>query len=98
MVRRTPGEGTRGESVILTLSDGELFLKIIERKELMGSIKLLIVFAVAALHFTVVPWGERTNQLMLDSQEFSLLVNSEPLSVWTHSMAKGNFLTQFRIN
>ena len=41
---------TNGEGVILTLSNGELLLKVEERKEFVGGIKLLIVLAVAALY------------------------------------------------
>ena len=34
----------------------------------MGSIELFIIFAVTALHLAIVPWSERTDQLVTDSQ------------------------------
>lgn len=65
-------------------------------------IEFLIVFSVAALYFAVVPWRVRTDEFMANAHTFQFqfkqrrfitasgsrrLVNSEPLSVWTHSMA-----------
>ena len=48
--------------------NSELFLKVRQRKERMGRIKAFLVFAVAALHFTIVPRCIRADQLMLDIQ------------------------------
>ena len=48
--------------------NGELFLKISQRKERVSIIEALLVFPVAALHFAIVPGCVRTDQLMLDAQ------------------------------
>ena len=77
----------------------------------MRSIEFFVVFTVAALHFTVVPWGIGTDELVAEAKLFQFqlkerglsepfgkkrLVNSVPLSVWTHSMRYGNFFTTWR--
>ena len=68
LFRRTPGQGTHRENVVLTLSNSKLLLKVPERKEFVGSIKLLIILTVTALYLSIVPWRVRTDQLMPDSQ------------------------------
>ena len=70
------------------------------RKSGVESIKTFLVLPVAAIYFAVMSGSVRTNQLMLDTQlgggflkkglEIPVtvrkrLVNSKPLSVWTHS-------------
>ena len=52
----------------MTLPNGKLLLEILERKEFVRSIEFLIIFAVTTLYLAIVPWSERTNQLVLDSQ------------------------------
>ena len=99
---RHPVERSHGESVIASLPDSKLFGKVIEWIEGMASIEFLVVFSVAALYLAVMSWGKRANLFVADphlSQSFSKrvsgfflllpisLVNSKPLSVWTHSMA-----------
>ena len=63
-----PGQGTHRKSVVLTLPDSKLLLEILERKEFVGSIEFLIIFAVTALYLAIVSWSERTDQLVADSQ------------------------------
>ena len=91
-----PVKGTDRERVVLALADGELFLEIGEREELVRRIKLLVVLAVAALDLAIVSWSIGTNEFVADAklgkggfkeggQVFwpatRRLVNSVPLSV-----------------
>ena len=86
--------------MMLTPPDSELFIKIRQGEESVNRIKAFLVFPVTALHLSIVPGSIRTDQLMPDSKlsqsfskrvssfvagELSLLINSGPLSVWTHS-------------
>ena len=48
--------------------DSELLCKVVQRIERMAGIEALLVLAVAALHFAVVPRRIRTDQLMPDTQ------------------------------
>lgn len=48
--------------------DSKLFLKVSHGEERVGRIKAFLVFAVAALHFTIVSGCIRADQLMLDAQ------------------------------
>lgn len=107
-----PVERPHGEVVILPLSDSQLFLKILKGIEGVAGIESFIVLSMTALHFPVVPGGVGLNELMPDAEllqggfkerflfvafEFRRFVNSDPLSVWIHSMAYGNcFTTYFR--
>ena len=80
--------------------DSKLFCEIIQRIESVTGIESLLVLAVAALDLAVVPRRIGADQLMPDAQlgsrlfkqrrQIALLlenrlVNSKPLSVWTHS-------------
>ena len=64
--RGAPSEGSHREVVVLTLPSGKLGFKVLKGKERVGCVELLIVFPVAALHFSVVSWRIRLNQFMLD--------------------------------
>lgn len=52
----------------MTLPDGKLPLEILERKEFMGCIEILVVLAVTALNLTVMSWCIGTDKLMTDPQ------------------------------
>ena len=80
--------------------DSELPGEVIQRVKAVTGVKELLILAVTALHFTVVARSIGANELVADTQlgggrlkqsrEISLLlgkrlVNSNPLSVWTHS-------------
>lgn len=52
----------------MTLPDSELSREIIEREELVRSVKFLVVFAVTALNFTVVPWRIRPDKFVADTE------------------------------
>ena len=64
--RRAPGKGSHREVVVLTLSSGQLGFKVLKGKERVGCVEFLIVFPVAALNFSIVPWRIGLNQFMLD--------------------------------
>lgn len=66
--RRKPVKRPHRKVVGAAVVKGKLSLKIKQRKERMERIKALLVFPVAALHLTIVPWGIRTDQFMLDAQ------------------------------
>ena len=68
LFRGGPVERTQGEIVVLTLPDSELSREIIERIELVRSIEFLIIFAVTALNFAVVPWRIRPDEFMPDAE------------------------------
>ena len=79
---------------------GKLLCEVVQREERMRVVKAFLVLAVAALDLAVVPWGVRADELVTDAKlgsgllkkcgvPFLLLekrfVNSNPLSVCTHS-------------
>lgn len=68
LFRRAPGKGAHGESIVLALADGELFLEVGEGEELVGSVEVLVVFAVAALDLSIVPGSIRTDELVADAE------------------------------
>ncbi len=55
LFRGKPVERTRGKTVIVSVPDGELFLEISKGKELVWSIGIFVILAVAAFHLAVVP-------------------------------------------
>ena len=63
-----PRERTDSEGIVLTLPDGKLLLEILERKELMGCVEILVVFAVTALYLAVVSWCIGTDEFVPDPQ------------------------------
>lgn len=76
----------------------------------MGGIETFIVLPVAAFHLAIMPWRIGADKLMLipcslrrcwkrvglkePPWELERLVNSCPLSVWTHSMGQGKAFTR----
>lgn len=70
IARRLPVERTQGEIIILPLTDGKLFCKIVKRIETMRSIEFLVVFSMTAFNLAVMSGCERSDLLMLDSQLF----------------------------
>ena len=48
----------------------KLFRKIFERVKFVRSIETLVILAMAAFYFSVVPWCERTNQLVTNAMFF----------------------------
>ena len=61
-------ERSHGEVVGAAVMDSELLCKVVQRIERMAGIEALLILAVAALHFAVVPRRIRTDQLMPDTQ------------------------------
>ena len=68
LLRGLPVKGTDREIIVLTLPYGQLLSEVDKREELMRSIELLIVLAVAAFNLTIVPGSEWTDELVADSQ------------------------------
>ena len=66
LFRRDPVERTDGEIVVLPLSFGELGLEVGEGKELVGSVKFLVILAVAALNLAIVPRSIRPDGFVAD--------------------------------
>ena len=48
--------------------DLELFVKVQERKERGAAIESFLIFPMAALHFAIMPWGIRANELVADAK------------------------------
>ena len=63
---RLPVERPHGEVVVLPLPDCELFLEILERVELVGSVEFLVILAMAAFDLSVVSGSKWTDQLVPD--------------------------------
>ena len=63
-----PIEWPHGEVVILTLSDSQLFLKILKGIEGVAGIEFFIVLSMTALHFPVVSGSVGLNELMPDAE------------------------------
>ena len=70
IARRLPVERTHGEIIILPLTDGKLFYKIVKRIETMRSIEFLVVFSMTAFYLAVMSGCERSDLLMLDTKLF----------------------------
>ena len=68
VARRKPVERSHGEVVGAAVVDSELLGKVGQRKEGMAGIEALLVFPVAAFHLAVVTRRIRTDQLVLDTQ------------------------------
>ena len=60
--------------IISTLTDGELFLEVLEGIKLMGSVKFFIILAMTALDFSVMSGGIGADQLVTNTEagQFSL--------------------------
>ena len=67
-LRREPFEGTHRKVVVISLSDSELRCEISEGIELVGSVEFLIVFAVTALNFAVMPGRIRADEFVPDAE------------------------------
>ena len=95
-----PVKGTHREIVVFSVPDSKLLLEVAEGIELVGGIEVLVIFSVTAFHFAIVSGGiglmslwrmpswDRVSSKWVDKYSLgkvSLLVNSVPLSVWTHS-------------
>ena len=68
--RRLPVERTHGEIIILPLTDGKLFYKIVKRIETMRSIEFLVVFSMTAFYLAVMSGCEWSDLLMPDTKLF----------------------------
>ena len=68
LLRGAPVKGIHGKSVVLALADGELLLEIGKGKELVGSVEVLVVLAVAAFDLAVVSGGIRSDELVADAE------------------------------
>ena len=63
-----PIKRTHGKLIILTVPNRKLILVVLERKELVGSIEVFIVFSMAPFDLSVMSWRIWPNELVLDSQ------------------------------
>ena len=64
-----PAKRTHREAVVVSLVvQLQLMAEILKRIEPVSGIEPLVVLPVAALHFPVVPWRKRTDQLVPDPQ------------------------------
>ena len=70
VARRLPVERTHWEIIILPLTNGKLFHKIVKRIETMRSIEFLVVFSVTAFYLAVMSRSERPDLFMLDTKLF----------------------------
>ena len=99
-VWRKPLERPHRKVVGAAVVDSERICKVVKRVKAVTGVEAFLVFSVAALHLTVMSWSIRADEFVLDSQLSSgilkqgwdvpfavrnRLVNSKPLSVWTHS-------------
>ena len=100
LVKREPVKGSHREVVRAVVVDSELPGEVIQGIKTVAGIEVLLILAVTSLHFTVVARRVGADELVADTQlcgsgfkesrETRLLlekrlVNSKPLSVWTHS-------------
>ena len=67
LTRRKPAEGSHGKIVASILVGSELPTKIVQRVEGVGIVETLLVFAMAAFHLAVMPWGVRPDKLVTDA-------------------------------
>ena len=66
-----PAQRTHGKTVVVPLVVKlQLLAEILKGIEPVGGIEPLVVFPVAALHFPIVPWRKRADQLVPDPQLF----------------------------
>jgi len=65
---RLPVERSHREIVVLSLSDSELLFKVCKVKELMTSIKLLVIFSVTAFYFSIMLRCKGFNQFMPNTE------------------------------
>lgn len=66
--RREPVERFHGEGVGAVIMDSDLRYKVVQRKEGMTRIKVLLVLAMAAFHFAVVTRSVRTDKPVANTE------------------------------
>ena len=72
LLGRAPVKWSHREMIVGTLANSQLILKVLERIETMRSVELFVVFSVASLHFSVVPWCVGLDQLVPNTKTFQL--------------------------
>ena len=60
--------------IVLAIVNRQLLFEILERIEFVGSIEIFVVFAVGTFDLAIVSWSERLNELVLDAEQFQLLL------------------------
>ena len=68
VIGRLPVEWSHRKLIVVSLSDGKLLFKVCKTVELMASVEFLVVFSVAALNFSVMPWRIRFNQFVTNTE------------------------------
>ena len=91
-------ERSHGEVVGAAVMDSELLCKVVQRIERMAGIEALLVLAVAALHFAVVPRRIWTNQLMPNTKFGSRPLKQRRLLALTAGEAVGKLGTVVRLD
>lgn len=79
--------------IISAFSDRELFFEVLKRKETVRSIKLLIIFPMAALDLPVMPWCVRFDELVTDPKLCQGLLEECRLRAFRAYKAIGKFRT-----
>ena len=67
LFRGDPVERTDGEIIVLSLASGKLSSEVGERIELVGSVELFVVLAMAALHLAIVAGRVRSDGFVADA-------------------------------
>ena len=60
--------------IVLSVVNSKLFLEIVKRIECMRGIEIFVIFSVRTLYLAIVPWRERSNELVPDAEFFQLLL------------------------
>ena len=68
VIGRKPSKRPHREVVGAAIVDSELLGKVIQRVKAVGGIKAFLVLPVTALHFSVMAWCIRADELMADAQ------------------------------
>ncbi len=76
-----PVEWSHRKVVIVSLSDGELFLEVSKTIELVASIEFLVVLSVTAFYLAIMPWRVRPDQLMPNTELFQRFLKQSRFGV-----------------
>ena len=68
LFRRAPVERAHGKAIVLTLPDGELFLKVRKRIGAVRGVEFFVVLTVAALVLAIVPRSKWADELVCDAE------------------------------
>ena len=105
---RNPIKRTHGKVIVFAKVNSKLCFEVGKRVKFVCGVEVFVIFAMGTLYLTVVSGSVRFYQLVLYATLFEArlkqcerllgaeppkrLVNSNPLSVWTHSTEKPSFL------